>query len=253
MFRQYRHSKGTKQKVVGSLAKIGINSTTGISSEVKSTRHPSVSVERSSGHSCMDRHVSLTVTLLALIIFSHDIGFTAGCRKGKSFHYSNPGTGVSKITSNPYRIVKSSPLVSHIKASTSSVLLSVDLGLRSGFAFYNSTGSLLSFEYHRFDTLPKLEASVLTQLNIASKVHDITHFALEGDNVYRSIWTSAINQYAAERKKEAEIINVKPSEWRARILTNSERKSGKDAKCAARQICRQIMYRSGMEVLNRRC
>lgn len=194
----------------------------------------------------MDRHVSLTVTVFLLIIFSLDIGFTSGCRKGKSFHYINPEIGVSKITSNPYRIVKSSPLVSHIKASATSVLLSVDLGLRSGFAFYNSTGSLLSFEYHRFDTLPKLEASVLTQIEIASKVYDITHFALEGDNVYRSIWTSAINQYAAVRKKEAEIINVTPSEWRARVLTECERKSGKDAKCAARQICRQIMYRSGL-------
>jgi hypothetical protein len=201
----------------------------------------------------MDRHVALTATLFVLIIFNLYIGFTAGCRKGKSFHFSNPEIGVSKITSNPYRIVKSSPHVSHIKASTTSVLLSVDLGLRSGFAIYNSTGSLLSFEYHRFDSLSKLEASVLTQLEIASEVHDITHFALEGDNVYRSIWTSAINQYAAVRKKEAEIINVKPSEWRARILTNSERKSGKDAKCAARQICRQIMYRSGTKKLIFRC
>lgn len=197
----------------------------------------------------MGRHVTFTAIFCVLIIFNYEIGSTCGCKKAKSFHFSNPEMAVSKITTNPYRIVKSCPVESRVIASTTSVLLSVDLGLRSGFAFYNSSGSLLSFAYHRFESLPKLEASVLTQLEIASKIHDITHFALEGDNVYRSIWTSAINQYAADRKKEVDVIYVQPSEWRERILTQTERKCGKDAKCAARQICRQIMYRSGMEIL----
>lgn len=146
---------------------------------------------------------------------------------------------------NPYRVVKNDVEIVYKEVPPSSILLSVDLGLRSGFALYNSTGHLISFAHHRFDTLQNLKASVLVELSTLSKHYNLNHFVLEGDAVYRSIWTSAINQFAADYEKTAVIIYIDPAEWRDRLLISRERKSGKDAKCASRLISRQIMWRSG--------
>lgn len=151
-----------------------------------------------------------------------------------------------KSFDNPYRVVKDDIVTVYREVPPSSVLLSVDLGLRSGFALYNSTGQLISFAHHRFDTLLNLKTSILVELSSLSKIYNLNHFVLEGDAVFGSIWTSAINQFAAENEKNVVIIYIAPAEWRDRLLTSRERKSGKDAKCASRLISRQIMWRSGM-------
>ena len=151
----------------------------------------------------------------------------------------------SKLVPNPYHIAKVDATVQHLEASVSSVLVAIDLGLRSGFAFYNSSGSLIDFADHRFHSDGDLTESVLAEIKRWSKKYDLTHFALEGDKIYQGLWTAAINRFAEERKQEKEIICVAPKEWRESILSINERKSGKDAKIAARQISRQIMWRSG--------
>jgi hypothetical protein len=155
----------------------------------------------------------------------------------------------SKLIPNPYHIAKADVSVDHLQASVSSVLVAVDLGLRSGFAFYNSSGSLIDFIDHRFYSEGDLTDSILAEIKKWSNKYDLTHFALEGDKIYRALWTAAINRFAEERKQEKEIIYVAPAEWRECILLTKERKSGKDAKIAARQISRQIMWRSGASLL----
>jgi hypothetical protein len=162
--------------------------------------------------------------------------------------WSTSRSASPKSIDNPYPVVKNDIEIIYREVPPSSVLLSVDLGLRSGFALYNSTGHLISFAHHRFDTLENLKASVLVELSTLSKLYNLNHFVLEGDAVYGSIWTSAINQFAADNEKNAVIIFIAPAEWRDRLLTRKERKSGKDAKCASRLISRQIMWRSGKSV-----
>lgn len=162
------------------------------------------------------------------------------------YQWSTSRSTSPKSFDNPYRVVKNDIMTVYREVPPSSVLLSVDLGLRSGFALYNSTGQLISFAHHRFDTLQNLKTSILVELSILSKVYNLNHFVLEGDAVYGSIWTSAINQFAAENEKNVVIIYIAPAEWRDRLLTSRERKSGRDAKRASRLISRQIMWRSGM-------
>ena len=146
---------------------------------------------------------------------------------------------------NPYRVVSNITEVVYEEVPESSVLLSVDLGLRSGFAFYSSKGILLSFSYYRFESMSTLKDSVLKVLVELSVLYDITHFVLEGDAVYGAIWSTAIQEYSIERKKAVKIMHVSPAEWRERMLLKNERKSGKDSKYAAREISRQIMWKSG--------
>ena len=90
-----------------------------------------------------------------------------------------------------------------------------------------------------------LKDSVLKVLVELSVLYDITHFVLEGDAVYGAIWSTAIQEYSIERKKAVKIMHVSPAEWRERMLLKNERKSGKDSKYAAREISRQIMWKSG--------
>ena len=151
----------------------------------------------------------------------------------------------SKSDFNPYRVIKNNIPIVYTAVPESSVLLSVDLGLRSGFAFYNSSAHLIGFAGIRFDSLSTLKESIRTELIKLSELYDITHFVLEGDTVYGGIWRTAIDNYTMTKNITATIIDVSPSEWRKRILSEKERKSGRDAKYAAREISRQIMWRSG--------
>ena len=171
------------------------------------------------------------------------------CCEGSVCRYTSLSLSRSKTEFNPYRIIKPNTQVVYEEVPEATVLLSVDLGLRSGFAFYNSTGSLLNFKYHRFDSLLTLQDSILAELYIASATYELTHFVLEGDAIFAAIWSAAINQYSEAKQLSVKIIRVSPAEWRERILSAKERKSGKDAKCAAREISRQIMWKSGAATL----
>ena len=151
----------------------------------------------------------------------------------------------SRTEFNPYRVVRNITEIVYEEVPESSVLLSVDLGLRSGFAFYSSKGILLSFSYYRFESTSTLKDSVLKVLIELSVLYDITHFVLEGDAVYGAIWSTAIQEYSIERKRASKTMHVSPAEWRERMLLKNERKSGKDSKFAAREISRQIMWKSG--------
>lgn len=153
-------------------------------------------------------------------------------------------------TFNSYRIIKEEIPFIYKEVPKTAVLFAVDMGLRSGFAFYNSSGYLIDFTSHRFITLSTLKDSILEVLDSISERHHLTNFVLEGDNVYGEIWRTAIEIFGHEKNKDIDIMYVSPSEWREKVLSLKERKNGKDAKTAARQICRQIMWRSGKKTSN---
>ena len=132
------------------------------------------------------------------------------------------------------------------------LLLAVDLGLRSGVSMYNSQGQLLRYEQFHFDreTLPQVARDIVEdwefECNDSSdkaneatrKPFRITHIAIEGgDPVFREAW--------AETRGDVSVLSVPPEEWRAGLLTKKERKSGKDAKAAARLIARQVVSEFG--------
>lgn len=148
-------------------------------------------------------------------------------------------------TFNPYRKMKTEIPFTYKAVPNNAVLLAVDMGLRSGFALYNSSGLLIDFTNHRFLSLPTLKESILEVLNSIYVTHHLTNFVLEGDAVYGELWRMALEEFSHKKNETVDVLFVSPSEWRERLLTLKERKSGQDAKTAARQICRQIMWRSG--------
>jgi hypothetical protein len=135
-------------------------------------------------------------------------------------------------------------LVSVSLISSRQVLVAVDLGLRSGFAFYTSAGRLIDFTCERFPSTAALPEFINDRLVSWEGKYKVSNVVLEGDALLRKIWTDAVTDYSKSTSLNIEVTPVSPSEWREALLIKKERQSGKLAKTAAREISRQIMWRS---------
>ena len=140
-------------------------------------------------------------------------------------------------------VVKQLP---HISTTCGATLLSVDLGLRSGFAVFDNEGKLTTAFGRHFESQSNIETSINQVLVDVTRNYSITHYVLEGDNVLQQAWREAIASFTGTDRETVEIISVSPAEWRAQMLVKRETDSGSSAKAAARLIARQIMWRAGL-------
>jgi predicted phosphodiesterase len=124
------------------------------------------------------------------------------------------------------------------------LLLSVDLGLKSGIALFTNDGSLVRYEQFLFQRetlqadaqklIKEWEDEANEEMSGEEKQSKITHIAIEGaDTLILKYWTEAAPQMS--------ILRVSPEEWRSEMLTNKEKASGSDSKAAARLIARQVV------------
>ena len=136
------------------------------------------------------------------------------------------------------------------------MLMSVDLGLRTGVSLFDESGRLRRFANFRFESaeeLRKMATKLLEEWEIdANKQTDttkdaaleakkwkVTHIAIEGeDPPLASAWRQAANG-------QRSILSVKPEEWRADLLTNEEQLSGESSKAASRRLAQQIVTEYG--------
>jgi Calcineurin-like phosphoesterase len=139
-------------------------------------------------------------------------------------------------------------------SETTSLLLAVDMGLKSGVSLFSSEGKLLRYEQFQFDqdelpeTAKKLvaewERAVIDDNNDAGSGTTtakscLSHIAVEGVNGYMfRAWAEA----AASSIKPC-VLKVSPEEWRAELSNKKERRhnGGQDANAAARLIARQVV------------
>jgi Calcineurin-like phosphoesterase len=144
-------------------------------------------------------------------------------------------------------------------SETTSLLLAVDMGLKSGLSLFNSKGKLLRYEQFQFDrdqlpeTAKRLVAEWEAAVNVnnsndndnASGTHQnnsrLTHIAVEGVNGYMlQAWAEAAP--STPTMPCCVLLKVSPEEWRAELLNKKERQNGgQDAKAAARLIARQVV------------
>jgi hypothetical protein len=135
-----------------------------------------------------------------------------------------------------------------------SLLLAVDLGLKSGISLYSQDGILLRYEQFNFvlETLHQEITAILntweTETNTdesatESDAWKITHVAIEGgDTSLLSTWSEAL--------PDISLLRVSPEEWRSELLTKNERQSGPSAKAASRLIARQFVEDFGQMELH---
>jgi hypothetical protein len=136
-----------------------------------------------------------------------------------------------------------------------SLLMAVDLGLRTGVCLFNSAGELLCYEYFHFESVSELQMGAKILLkeweNDANKNTDISkdddrwqvsHVAIEGtDPPLAKAWKQAVH----EIEQPIAVLFVKPEEWREDILTEEERSSGTCSKLASTQIALRVISRYG--------
>ena len=124
------------------------------------------------------------------------------------------------------------------------LLMSVDLGLKSGLSLFNSRGNLIRYEQFLFnrenlqqhfeEIIRKWEDEVADDNEVDSNPWKITHIAIEGgDTGLLDTWAQAAPNHS--------ILRVTPHEWRSELLNKKESQSGSSAKEASRLIARQVV------------
>jgi hypothetical protein len=101
------------------------------------------------------------------------------------------------------------------------LLLSVDLGVKTGMALYHSGGRLLWFRSQNFGNSARLRKAIPGILN---RDEDLRYLVVEGGGPLLKIW-----QQEAERKN-IELIKTMAHEWRPEIFYSREQRKGVQAK-----------------------
>jgi len=115
-------------------------------------------------------------------------------------------------------------------------LLAVDVGLRTGLAFFSDQPQLLWYRSHHFSSPPKLK-------KVAGKLLREppypTHLLLEGGGPLADIWL-----FEAE-KLAIPTTQIHAQQWRDRLFYDRQHRSGAQAKKQADGLARQAIERLG--------
>lgn len=103
-------------------------------------------------------------------------------------------------------------------------LLSVDLGVKTGFALFRSDARLLWFRSQNFGNVSRLRRALPWLL---SQEEELSHLIIEGGGPLLKIWK------AETEKHNIELISIMADEWRQSLLLNREQRNGKSAKTYA--------------------
>jgi hypothetical protein len=111
-------------------------------------------------------------------------------------------------------------------------LLAVDVGLRTGLAFFRRDGRLLRYRSQNFGTALRLRRAVRRLL---AETPGLLRLVLEGGGPLGEIWSrEALRRDLLVRRVSAE-------EWRAGLLLPRERRSGARAKDSAGDLAREVI------------
>jgi hypothetical protein len=115
-------------------------------------------------------------------------------------------------------------------------LLAVDLGLRTGLAFFARDGRLVGYRSQNLGTRERLRRAAATLLAAHPALERL---ALEGSGPLAELW-----RHAGERRGLA--VRVLDAEtWRRALLVPRERRTGVDAKHHADALARAVIAWSG--------
>lgn len=116
------------------------------------------------------------------------------------------------------------------------MLLAVDLGLRAGFALYDSDGRLQSYRSTNFGSNARLKQGAYRMM----QEHDaLAWVVLEGDRGLAEPWMRQA------KKQNASTACISAERWRKKLLNPSQRRTGSDAKEAADTLARSVIEWSG--------
>ena len=100
-------------------------------------------------------------------------------------------------------------------------LLSVDLGIKTGFAMFNSDGRLMWYHSQNFGNKVRLRKAI-PQILIQDET--ISYLVMEGGGPLRKLWDAQLE------RKNIEVIHIMAENWRKELLLDREQRKGKLAK-----------------------
>lgn len=113
-----------------------------------------------------------------------------------------------------------------------SSLLTVDLGLKAGFAHYNRAGRLVAYRSQNYGKPARLKRGAAGVLDAHPSLDWIV---LEGDRNLAEAWRTEAQRRGVRSGW------IQAHTWRKRLLNPSQRRSGSDAKEAAGELARQVI------------
>ena len=114
-----------------------------------------------------------------------------------------------------------------------SVLLAVDLGLRTGLAWFDRAGRLTAYRSRHFGSLTQLRPAIRSWLTDADAAP--SWLVLEGGGPIADAWTSEADRHAIDT------VRVAARDWRADLLLPREQRDGRSAKHHADRRARQVI------------
>ena len=122
------------------------------------------------------------------------------------------------------------------KPQHSRLLLSIDVGMKAGFAWFDENGTLIRARSTRFAkrmTLKRALPSILTEIDGVAEV------VLEGQGEIADIFKKGI------QRTSLPVLQFSAEEWREDMLLPRERRSGQQAKAVAEAMALKIAHDSG--------
>ncbi|HEY4303156.1 MAG TPA: hypothetical protein VGM82_01710 [Gemmatimonadaceae bacterium] len=113
-----------------------------------------------------------------------------------------------------------------------SVLLAVDVGLRTGLAVFGADGRLISYRSQNLGTPARLRRAAF---GVLAALPRLRWLILEGGGQLADIW-----KRAAERRGVT-VVQIGAERWRERLLYDRERRSGEEAKAHAGELARRVI------------
>jgi hypothetical protein len=117
-----------------------------------------------------------------------------------------------------------------------SVLLAVDLGVKTGLALYGQDGRLQWYRSHNFGSVERLRRGVR---GILEPLPHLAWLVLEGGGPLAEVWIRA----AARR--HIPVRRISAEAWRQQLLYAREQRSGAQAKDSALDLARRVIAWSG--------
>lgn len=116
------------------------------------------------------------------------------------------------------------------------VLLAVDLGLRCGFAGYTAEGRLAHYASKHFPNRSVLRKAVY---GVVGDFPNLSRIIIEGGGDLALPWEKEAC------RRGITVQRVAAETWRAELLLQRNRRTGKDAKLAADELARAIIEEHG--------
>ncbi len=116
------------------------------------------------------------------------------------------------------------------------MLLAVDVGLRTGLAYYNYRGKLEWYRSKQFGNSNQLRRAIF---GLLEEHTEIEYLVIEGSGKYANPWQRAA------AKRDLICTTISAETWRKQLLYPREQRSGSDAKRKAMQLALDVIIWSG--------